>query len=150
MWGVCGPHFVLPILHRVGFTSRIVAKLRVSSYLAFPSLPHTRRFFSVALSLKSPSPGVTRHPCPVMLGLSSIFHATVRLTRIKIKAQMTIFCNRIWKYVDLELLFRSKYGNNRRMAYVLTILVVTVFFIAYMILKKNPKEVYFPILTNAE
>lgn len=36
------------------------------------------------------------------------------------------------------------------MAYVLTILVVTVFFIAYMILKKNPKEVYFPILTNAE
>lgn len=36
------------------------------------------------------------------------------------------------------------------MAYVLTILIVTVFFIAYMILKKNPKEVYFPILTNAE
>ena len=29
-----------PILHQVGFTSRIVAKLRVSSYLAFPSLPH--------------------------------------------------------------------------------------------------------------
>ncbi|HCH92539.1 MAG TPA: hypothetical protein DE061_02485, partial [Clostridiales bacterium] len=36
------------------------------------------------------------------------------------------------------------------MAYALTILVVTVFFIVYMILKKNPKEVYFPVLTNAE
>lgn len=69
--GVCGPLFVLPFLHRVGFTSRIVAKLRVSSYLAFPSLPLARRFLSVALSLKSPSPGVTRHSCPVMLGLSS-------------------------------------------------------------------------------
>ena len=28
-----------PFLHRVGFTPRLVANLRVSSYLAFPSLP---------------------------------------------------------------------------------------------------------------
>gem|GEM_PF-6294414 len=30
-----------------------------------------RRYLSVALSLKSPSPGVTRHPCPMEPGLSS-------------------------------------------------------------------------------
>ncbi len=30
-----------------------------------------RRFISVALSLKSPSPGVSRHPCPMEPGLSS-------------------------------------------------------------------------------
>ena len=43
-----------------------VTEVSVGSYPAFPSLPHyraaIRRFISVALSLKSPSPGVTRHP----------------------------------------------------------------------------------------
>ena len=43
-----------------------VTRESVGSYPAFPSLPHyraaIRRFISVALSLKSPSPGVTRHP----------------------------------------------------------------------------------------
>ena len=40
-----------------------VARPRVSSYLTFPPL-HTRgmRYLSVALSLGSPPPGVTRHP----------------------------------------------------------------------------------------
>ena len=40
-----------------------VAKPRVSSYLAFPPL-HAKgvRYLSVALSLGSPPPGVTRHP----------------------------------------------------------------------------------------
>ena len=36
------------------------------------------------------------------------------------------------------------------MAYVVTVLVVSVFFIVYTVLKKKPKEVYFPVLTNAE
>jgi len=44
-----------------------------------------RRSFSVALSLKSPSPGVTWHSCPVMLGLSSIFQATIWLTLFLLK-----------------------------------------------------------------
>ena len=39
-----------------------VSGARVSSYLAFPSLPPEGRFLSVALSLKSPSPAVNRHP----------------------------------------------------------------------------------------
>ena len=90
-----GHFFAFPILHRVGFTSRIVAKLRVSSYLAFPSLPHTRRFFSVALSLKSPSPGVTRHPCPTMLGLSSnISRDRPAISHIKLKHKNVFFAIR--------------------------------------------------------
>ena len=64
-----------------------VTTVSVSSYLAFPSLPQRgdsqteilkakkqsslRRFISVALSLKSPSPDVIRHPRPMLLGLSS-------------------------------------------------------------------------------
>ena len=39
-----------------------VAKPRVSSYLAFPSLPLAGRYISVALSLESPPPSVRRHP----------------------------------------------------------------------------------------
>ncbi len=40
-----------------------------------------KRFISVALSLKSPSPGVTRHSRPMELGLSSCKkHATTQLT----------------------------------------------------------------------
>ena len=86
---------MLPILHRVGFTSRIVAKLRVSSYLAFPSLPQKRRYFSVALSLKSPSPGVTRHPCPTMLGLSSnISRDRPAISHIKLKHKNVFFAIR--------------------------------------------------------
>ena len=49
-----------------------VAIIAVSSCLAFSPLPLTRRYISVALSLKSPSPDVIRHPCPVELGLSSL------------------------------------------------------------------------------
>ena len=63
----------ISILLRVGFTgTRHVTTPPVGSYPTFPSLPNTiRRFISVALSLKSPSPDVIRHPCPVELGLSS-------------------------------------------------------------------------------
>ena len=39
-----------------------VSTRSVSSYLAFPSLPHKRRFISVALSLRSPSAAVSRYP----------------------------------------------------------------------------------------
>jgi len=44
-----------------GLQRASVAGARVSSYLAFPSLPVSGRFISVALSLESPPPGVTRH-----------------------------------------------------------------------------------------
>ena len=59
---------------RWGLQRGQVAKPRVSSYLAFPSLrprgerirpktdPPFTRYISVALSLKSPSPAVNRHP----------------------------------------------------------------------------------------
>ena len=51
-----------------------VAEPRVSSYLS-PFQPYQResrwRCISVALSLESPPPAVNRHPCPMVLGLSS-------------------------------------------------------------------------------
>ncbi len=59
-------------LLRIGFTrTKTVTGLPVSSYLAFSSLPQMRRFFSVALSLRSPSADVIRYPCPQEPGLSS-------------------------------------------------------------------------------
>ena len=45
-----------------GLQHASVAGAWVSSYLAFPPLPFSRRYISVALSLKSPSQGVTLHP----------------------------------------------------------------------------------------
>ena len=68
--GTNGP-FIVPTtctgwgLHRI-----FVSKQLVSSCLTFSPLP-LRRFFSVALSLMSPSPAVNWHPCPIVLGLSS-------------------------------------------------------------------------------
>ena len=53
------------------YTARRVSVSTVSSYLAFSSLPQMRRLFAVALSLKSPSPSVRRHPCREERGLSS-------------------------------------------------------------------------------
>ena len=50
-----------------GLHANSISRIAVSSYLAFSSLPHKWRFFSVALSLELPPPGVTRHPalrCP--------------------------------------------------------------------------------------
>lgn len=47
--------------------ARDVTVPSVSPYLAFPPLPLARRFISVALVLKSPSPDVIRRPalrCP--------------------------------------------------------------------------------------
>ena len=66
----------IPVLLRIEFTATVAfTRRRVSSYLAFPPLPHRRkadgRYISVALFLKSPSAGVTRYPCPVEPGLSS-------------------------------------------------------------------------------
>ena len=51
------------VLLRMGFTlTRDVTAAAVSSCLAFSPLQLSLRLFSVALSLKSPSPAVSRHP----------------------------------------------------------------------------------------
>ncbi|SCW42752.1 hypothetical protein SAMN02910456_01053 [Ruminococcaceae bacterium YRB3002] len=63
-------------LLRVGFTrpaclhaaGELLPRLFI---LTFRSEERRAVFFSVALSLKSPSPDVIRHPCPVEPGLSS-------------------------------------------------------------------------------
>ena len=54
-----------------GLHSRKVASALVSSYLAFPSLPLSRRFLSVALSLGSPPAAVSSYSVSVKPGLSS-------------------------------------------------------------------------------
>ncbi len=63
------------------YMATFVTKGTVRSYRAFPPLPKNRRFISVALSLRSPSPGFLRRPCSMMLGLSSLtfFHTPPRL-----------------------------------------------------------------------
>jgi len=48
-----------------GLHSRKVASALVSSYLAFPSLPLSRRFLSVALSLGSPPAAVSSYSVSV-------------------------------------------------------------------------------------
>ena len=73
----------LPPLHLAPggvYSGNRLPGFRVSSYLAFPSLPSRgRRFISVALSLESPPPAVSRHPCPAVPGLSSYLSARDRL-----------------------------------------------------------------------
>ena len=78
------------ILHRVGFTSPAcyqaagellprLSILTVPKGGGFFLLARRRRFLSVALSLESPPPAVSRHPCPVVPGLSSCPKACDRL-----------------------------------------------------------------------
>ena len=56
------------------YHARPVAGPAVRSYRTFSPLPpESGGLFSVALSLGSPPPGVTRHPDPVEPGLSSPF-----------------------------------------------------------------------------
>jgi len=59
-----GPPHMLSYLpcSRWGLQSQPVTWLLVSSYLAFPPLPLTWRYISVALSSESPPLGVTQHP----------------------------------------------------------------------------------------
>ena len=68
-----GPRLPSTTLLRVGFTRpsclHSAGELLPRLFILTP--PKRAVFFSVALSLKSPSPGVTRHPCPVKPGLSS-------------------------------------------------------------------------------
>ncbi len=60
------------VLLRMGFTlTACVTTDPVGSYPAFSPLPLPRRLFSVALSLGSLPPAVSRHPCPSEPGLSS-------------------------------------------------------------------------------
>ena len=49
------------------------------SILTGPEIHPNRRFISVALSLESPPPAVSRHPCPAVPGLSSYLAARDRL-----------------------------------------------------------------------
>ena len=53
------------------YTALYITIQAVSSYLAFSSLPHTWRLFSVALSLRFPSQDVILHHCSMGPGLSS-------------------------------------------------------------------------------
>ena len=79
----------IAVLLQVGFTELGLSPSRrwaLTSPFHPYLLHHRRRFISVALSLKSPLPGVTRHPCPMEPGLSSCTsfrpaHATVQLTQ---------------------------------------------------------------------
>lgn len=59
-----------------GLQSQLVSKLLVSSYLTFPPLPKKRRYISVALSLKSPLPVISRHS---VLWCSDFPHFAMRL-----------------------------------------------------------------------
>ena len=75
--GMAGQAFEYSLtLLRVGFT---FANSRQFAGELLPRLSiltaRRQRFISVALSLKSPLPGVIRHPCPVELGLSSYISA---------------------------------------------------------------------------
>ena len=79
-----------------GLHSRKVTNALVSSYLTFPPLPQKRRYLSVALSLRSPSLGVTQHPAlrssdfPLLTNASSD-HLTYLLTynnRIKVLCKL--------------------------------------------------------------
>jgi len=62
------------------YNTIFVTKNVVSSYLTFSPLPQkSGGIFSVALSLRFPSPGVTRLWCPDESGLSSLkgSHTTI-------------------------------------------------------------------------
>ena len=74
------PSCLHSILHRVGFTSR-ASRQAAGELLPRLSIltARTRRFISVALSLESPPPAVSRHPCPAVPGLSSYLAARDRL-----------------------------------------------------------------------
>ena len=88
-----------------GLQRASVAGARVSSYLAFPSLPVTGRFLSVALSLESPPPGVTRHsalwcsdfPHPLLAG------AVAFLTQTKFSMFKQLFYKQL---LFTQLLFK--------------------------------------------
>ncbi len=74
-----------------GLQNGQVAMPLVSSYLAFPSLPENGRYISVALSLKSPSPGVTRHPA---LRCSDFPHLKMSRDRLSYSPSKVIHCLR--------------------------------------------------------
>ena len=62
----------LSILLRVGFTMQsVLPQTRCALTAPFQPYRLLGGLFSVALSLKSPSPGFLRHPASVKLGLSS-------------------------------------------------------------------------------
>ena len=77
------------ILRRVGFTQPpALPRGRWAFTPPFHPYRNIRRLFSVALSLKSPSPGFLRHPVPETLGLSSLtvfLRPRVRTVRLKSK-----------------------------------------------------------------
>ena len=82
----------------MGFTlTKYVTIFAVSSYLTFSPLPHMRRLFSVALSLRFPSLDVIQHHCSMEPGLSSCrtlryLHATIQFTLFII---LNFFCKKV-------------------------------------------------------
>ena len=111
-----GPRLPSTTLLRVGFTrpvclhtaGELLPRLFI---LTCASEKAKAVFFSVALSLKSPSPGVTRHPCPMKPGLSS-------------RTCFRIWCPRLPRpvrkqaYYNISILIRlSHYPHPRRNQY---------------------------------
>jgi len=58
------------------FHASFVTKKPVRSYRTFSPLPRSGGLFSVALSLRLPSPDVIWHRVPIEPGLSSLVYAT--------------------------------------------------------------------------
>ena len=84
-----------------------VTAISVSSYLAFPSLQRkSLRFISVALSLRSPSPDVIRHP----VLCSSDFPHDALAPRDRITNSNQILLYHI--YIKIALFFRCFFLKN--------------------------------------
>ena len=113
-----------------------VAKQAVSSYLTFPPFPgcwllliyalaqinkndqqHFRRFISVALSLESPPPGITRHPALWSSDFPHVImlHATAQFTRIYFSTLQYFLLHLLClQEFDLPLHHRNRRHNHHR------------------------------------
>ena len=106
-----------------------VTTISVSSYLAFPSLPQLgsakgafktkvkllRRFISVALSLKSPSPDVIRHPVLCCSDFPHGINAPRPYNKLKSFIIITLLLKKITLFSLLFARKRSKILINFKM-----------------------------------
>ena len=79
----------------------MVSHTLVSSYLAFPPLPASRRYLSVALSLGSPPAAVSRYSCPVELGLSS--DTRFRLVPATVQSARSVYFTGFYGYCQVAV-----------------------------------------------